>query len=154
MIADHAHPISILLVEDNPADIRLTQEALKESKLVNHIDVVTAGDAAMMFLRREGEYSGARRPDLVLLDLNLPRKSGQEVLEEMKADENLKTIPVVVLTASRAEQDVIMSYDLSCNCYVIKPLDFDQFELVVQAIQDFWFTIVKLPRGEGGQAAG
>jgi chemotaxis family two-component system response regulator Rcp1 len=145
MSIEQLKPISILLVEDNPADIRLTEEALKECKLVNSLSVVTDGEAALAHLRREGEYTDVSRPDLVLLDLNLPRKSGQEVLAEMRADEDLKSIPVVVLTASRAEKDVIMSYDLSCNCYVIKPLDFDQFNEVVQAIQDFWFTIVKLP---------
>jgi len=137
--------IEILLVDDNPADVRLTIEALKKAKLNNHLSIAEDGVEAMAFLRREGPYQGAPRPDLVLLDLNMPRKNGREVLEEVKSDEDLKTIPVVVLTCSDAEQDVLKSYRLNANCYVTKPVDFFQFMKVVKAIEDFWMCIVKLP---------
>jgi two-component system, chemotaxis family, response regulator Rcp1 len=139
-------PIEILLVEDNPADVRLTREALKEEKLTNNLSVVTDGVEAIAFLRREKPYAGAPRPDLVLLDLNLPRKDGREVLEEIKADPELKVIPVVVLTSSKAEEDIVRSYRLHANCYISKPVDLGQFLEVVRSIQEFWLTIVKLPR--------
>jgi two-component system, chemotaxis family, response regulator Rcp1 len=138
-------PIDILLVEDNPGDVRLTIEALRESKVRNHLHVATDGVEAMAFLRRDGHYANAVRPDLVLLDLNLPRKDGREVLADMKADPELKTIPVVVLTTSRAEQDVFRSYELQANCYISKPVDLEQFITVVRSIEDFWLTIVTLP---------
>lgn len=135
----------ILLVEDSPGDVRLTQEALRESKVRNQLSVVEDGVEAMAFLRREGRYSGVARPDLVLLDLNLPRKDGREVLAEIKADSSLRTIPVVILTTSDAEEDVIKGYGLHANCYITKPVDFGRFITVVRAIDDFWFSIVKLP---------
>jgi chemotaxis family two-component system response regulator Rcp1 len=138
-------PIEILLIEDSPADVRLTKEALKEEKIHNSLSVVKDGVEAMAFLRRQGKYAGAPRPDLILLDLNLPKKDGREVLEEIKSDKELKVIPVVVLTISKAEEDVIKSYDLHANCYITKPIDLNQFSRVVKTIQDFWLTIVKLP---------
>jgi chemotaxis family two-component system response regulator Rcp1 len=138
-------PIEILLVEDNPGDIRLTRETLKDSKLLNKMSVALDGVEAMAFLRREGRYAGESRPDLILLDLNLPKKDGREVLGEIKADENLRRIPVIVLTTSSAEQDILKTYDLHANCYITKPVDLDQFTSVVRAIEAFWFTIVKLP---------
>jgi chemotaxis family two-component system response regulator Rcp1 len=139
-------PIEILLVEDNPGDVRLTIESLKESKVRNNLSLAQDGVEAMEFLRRQGRYAGAVRPDLILLDLNLPRMDGREVLAQIKADANLKTIPVVVLTTSRAEQDVLRSYELQANCYISKPVDLEQFITVVKSIEDFWFTIVTLPR--------
>lgn len=139
-------PIEILMIEDNPGDVRLTQEALKENKMYNRLHVVSDGVEAMAFLRHEGRYADAPRPDLILLDLNLPKKDGREVLAEIKADENLKRIPVVVLTSSQAEEDVLRTYNLHANCYVTKPVDLDQFIRVVQSIEEFWLTIVKLPR--------
>jgi CheY-like chemotaxis protein len=135
----------ILLVEDNPGDVRLTMEALKEGKILNEVSVVGDGVEALAFLRREGRYAGAERPDLILLDLNLPKKDGREVLEEIKGDVDLKKIPVVVLTTSAAERDVLNAYDLHANCYITKPVDLGQFIKVVQLIEDFWLTIVKLP---------
>jgi chemotaxis family two-component system response regulator Rcp1 len=138
-------PVEILLVEDNPGDVRLTMEAFKENKLRNNLTAVEDGVEAMSFLRGEGKYAGAPRPDLILLDLNLPRKDGREVLAEIKADEKLKRIPVVVLTTSKAEEDVVKSYDLHANCYVTKPVDFEQFMVVVKSIENFWLTVVKLP---------
>ena len=138
-------PIDILLVEDNPGDVRLTIEALRDSKVRNHLHVVTDGVEAMAFLRREVKYAGVARPDLILLDLNLPRKDGRQVLMEIKADTLLKTIPVVVLTTSRAEQDVLRSYELQANCFISKPVDLEQFMTVVRSIEDFWLTVVKLP---------
>ena len=137
--------IEILLVEDNQADVRLIQETLKEEKLHTDLSVVNDGVEALAFLRREGRYENAVRPDLVLLDLNLPRKDGREVLEEIKKDPDLKTIPVVVLTISEAEKDIMISYNLHANCYIVKPLDLNQFSKVVKSIEDFWLTIVKLP---------
>lgn len=142
------HGIEILLVEDNPADVRLTREALKEAKVGNNLHVVEDGVDALRFLRREDEYSDVPRPDLILLDLNLPKKDGREVLEEIKADPTLKTIPVVVLTTSHAEEDIVRSYNLHANCYVTKPVDLDQFIRIVKSIEDFWLTIVRLPPAE------
>ena len=139
-------PIGILLVEDNPGDICLTQEALKEAKILNHLSVVEDGEEAMAFLRREGKHADAARPDLVLLDLNLPKKDGREVLAEIKGDEHLRRIPVVMLTSSDAEEDILKSYDLHVNCYITKPVELDQFVTVVKSIEDFWLSIVKLPR--------
>jgi len=140
-----SHSIEILLVEDNPGDVRLTLEALKEARIHNKINVATNGVEAIEYLRRGRGYETVARPDLILLDLNLPRKDGREVLEEIKADPELKRIPVVVLTTSRAEEDILRSYSLHANCYITKPVDLDQFMRVVQSIQDFWLTIVRLP---------
>ena len=137
--------IEILLVEDSPTDALLTKEALKEGKVCNTLHVVSDGVDALAFLRKEGEYLDAARPDLILLDLNMPKKDGREVLSEIKADENLKRIPVVVLTTSKAEQDVVKSYNLNANCYIIKPVDFGQFTEVVKSIEHFWFSVVTLP---------
>lgn len=136
----------ILLVEDNPGDVRLTLEASKENKMFNNINVVRDGVEALAFLRNEGDYADAPHPDIILLDLNLPRKDGREVLEEIKADENLRCIPVIILTTSQAEEDILRAYGLSANCYITKPADLDQFIKVVKSIEDFWLTIVKLPR--------
>ncbi len=137
--------IEVLLVEDNPGDARLTRIALEEGKMHIHLNVVEDGVEAMAFLRKQGRYAEAAHPDLILLDLNLPKKSGPEVLAEIKADETLKRIPVVILTTSEAEKDILQAYDLFANCYITKPVDFDQFVKIVQSIEDFWFTIVKLP---------
>ncbi len=137
--------IDILLVEDNPGDARLAHEALKESKVRNKLYVVEDGVEAMAFLRRQGKYADVPRPDLIFLDLNLPRKSGREVLEEIKTDESLKLIPVVILTASRADEDILRSYQHHANCYITKPLDFNQFVEVTKTIGGFWLSIVKLP---------
>lgn len=137
--------IEILLIEDNPGDARLTTEALKEAKVRNKLCHIDDGVEALAYLRREGKYAGAHRPDLILLDLNLPRKDGREVLAEIKADERLKRIPVVILTTSQAEEDILKAYNLNANCYVSKPVDLDQFIKVVRTINDFWLTIVKLP---------
>ncbi len=138
-------PIEILLVEDNPGDVRLTREALKDGKVWNTLHVVEDGVAAMAFARKEGQYAHAPRPDLILLDLNLPKKDGREVLALLKSDETLKRIPVVILTTSQAEEDILKAYNLSANCYITKPVDFDQFLKVVRTIEEFWLTIVKLP---------
>jgi chemotaxis family two-component system response regulator Rcp1 len=140
-----SHPIDILLVEDNPGDVRLTIEALKEDKLQNNLHVVKDGIEALTFLRQEGEYADAPRPDLILLDLNLPKKDGREVLEEIKADERLKRIPVVILTTSQAEEDILRTYGLHANCYITKPVNLEQFTKVVRSIEQFWLTIVRLP---------
>jgi len=140
-----ARPVRILLVEDSPGDVRLTQEALKEGKVRNDLHVATDGVEAMAFLRREGEYADVPRPDLILLDLNLPKKDGREVLAEIRADGRLKRIPVVVLTTSRDEEDILKAYGLSANCYITKPVDLDQFIDVIKAIESFWLTVVKLP---------
>jgi CheY-like chemotaxis protein len=140
-------PVEILLVEDNPGDVDLTRETLQDSKLLNHMNVVGNGVEAMAYLRRQGKYAEATRPDLILLDLNLPKKDGREVLAEVKADDRLRRIPVVVLTTSSAEQDILQTYDLHANCYITKPVNLDQFSAVVRAIEEFWFTIVKLPPG-------
>lgn len=141
-------PIEILLVEDNPGDVRLTMEALKEGRFANIINVAVDGFDAMAFLRREGKYANAPKPDLILLDLNLPKKNGREVLAEIKNDSNLKRIPVVILTSSQAEIDIVTTYNLHANCYITKPVDFDQFISVVRSIEDFWFAVVKLPPRE------
>jgi two-component system, chemotaxis family, response regulator Rcp1 len=140
-----SRPVEILLVEDNPGDVRLTREALREGKVRNNLHVAADGVEALHFLRREGKFAGAVRPDLILLDLNLPKKDGREVLEDIKSDPALRYIPVVVLTSSQAEQDILRAYDLHANCYVTKPVDLDQFIHVVRSIEEFWFTIVKLP---------
>ena len=143
--ANEGRAIEILLVEDNAGDVRLAREGLRECKLLNNLSVAEDGVKALAFLRREGAYANAPRPDLIMLDLNLPRKDGREVLKEIKEDESLKCIPVVILTTSKAEEDIIKSYSLHANCYVTKPLAIEQFINVVQAIESFWFTIVKLP---------
>jgi chemotaxis family two-component system response regulator Rcp1 len=138
-------PIEILLVEDNPADVRLTEESLKEGKVCNILHVVEDGEEAISFLQKKGKYADKPLPDLVLLDLNLPKKNGHEVLAEIKGDEKLKQIPIVVLTSSKAEEDIHKCYLLHANCYINKPDDLDQFIHVIKSIEDFWFTIVKLP---------
>jgi len=137
--------VEILLVEDNPGDVRLTVEAFKEGKLRNNVNSVEDGFEALTFLRREGKYASAPQPDLILLDLNLPKKDGREVLAEIKSDEYLKHIPVVVLTTSKAEEDIIKTYNLHANCYITKPVDLAEFIEVVKSIENFWFKIVKLP---------
>lgn len=139
--------IEILLVEDNPGDARLTIEAMREAKLRNRLHVVEDGVEAMQFLRREGRFGDAARPDLILLDLNLPKKDGREVLAEIKSDPALKRIPVVVLTTSRAEEDILRAYDLHANCYVTKPVDLEQFMKIVKQIDEFWLKLVILPTG-------
>jgi chemotaxis family two-component system response regulator Rcp1 len=138
----------ILLVEDNPGDVRLTLEASKENKMYNNISVAKDGVEALAFLRREGNYADAPRPDIIMLDLNLPRKDGREVLAEIKSDENLKRIPVIILTTSQAEEDILRAYGLNANCYITKPVDLDRFITVVKSIEDFWLSIVKLPSEE------
>ena len=137
--------IQILLVEDDPGDVLITKEAFAENKVRNHLSVVSDGETAMSFLRREGDFAAAPRPDLILLDLNLPRKAGHEVLAEIKSDADLQRIPVVVLTTSDAEEDVLRSYDLHANAFVTKPVDFDRFLNVVKQIDEFFVTVVKLP---------
>jgi CheY-like chemotaxis protein len=139
-------PIEILLVEDNPGDVRLTREALRDAKVRNNVSVAQDGAEAMAFLRNEGSHSRAPRPDLIFLDLNLPKRSGREVLEDIKGDDRLKHIPVVILTTSQAERDIIESYQLRANAYVTKPVDLEQFLRVVQSIEQFWLEIVKLSR--------
>ena len=138
-------PIDILLVEDNPGDVMLVEEVLSDSKVRNRLHVVSDGEQAMEFVRRQGKHAGAPRPDLILLDLNLPKKSGREVLREVKTHPDLKTIPVVVLTSSKSDDDVVNSYELHANAYILKPVDFHQFMKVMRAIEDFWFVTVKLP---------
>lgn len=138
-------PIDILLAEDNPADVRLTAEALKDGKVLHHLHPVNDGVEALAFLRREGKFSSAPRPDLILLDLNMPRKDGREVLQDIKNDALLKTIPVVVMTSSEAEQDIVEAYELHANCYVTKPVGLEEFIKVVQSVNEFWLTVVKLP---------
>ena len=137
--------VEILLVEDNLGDIRLTQEALRESKFHNQLHVVRDGMEAMQFLRHEGNFAQAPRPDLILLDLNLPRKDGREVLQDIKSDDDLRRIPVVVLTTSEADEDILRSYNLHANCYITKPVDLYRFIAIVQTIEQFWFQVVKLP---------
>jgi CheY-like chemotaxis protein len=137
--------IQILLVEDDPGDVLITREAFAENKVRNHLSVVSDGEAAMAFLRREGAFASAPRPDLILLDLNLPRKAGHEVLAEVKSDADLQRIPVVILTTSDAEEDILRSYDLHANAYVTKPVDFDRFLDVVRQIDEFFVTVVRLP---------
>ena len=138
-------PIEILLVEDNPGDVRLTQEALRDAKVQNRVSVVQDGVEALEFLQRQGGFADAPRPDVILLDLNLPRKDGREVLAVVKSDPDLRRIPVVVLTTSEADEDILRAYNLNANCYITKPVDFDQFFKVIHSIEDFWFSIVKLP---------
>ena len=138
-------PVEILLVEDNPADVRLTQEALKEGKVFNNLHWAKDGVEALEFLRRQGRHAAAPRPDIILLDLNLPKKDGREVLQEIKSDNVLKRIPVVVLTTSKAEEDVVRTYNLHANCYVTKPVDLEKFMVVVKTIDTFWLTVVTLP---------
>jgi chemotaxis family two-component system response regulator Rcp1 len=147
-------PIEILLAEDSATDVMLTEEALEFAKMRNNLHIVKDGVEAMAFLRKEREYSDKPRPDLILLDLNMPRKDGREVLTEVKTDDDLKTIPVVVLTTSQAQEDVIKAYGLHANCYISKPVDFDQFTNVVKAIDNFWFTVVTLPTGDGDATGG
>ena len=144
-MTDGRSPIEILLVEDNPGDERLTREALKEGKVYHKLHWAKDGVEAMEFLQQKGKYKDSPRPDIILLDLNLPKKDGREVLQDIKQDEKLKRIPVVVLTTSKAEEDVLRTYNLHANCYVTKPVDLDQFITVVKSIEDFWLTIVKLP---------
>ena len=138
-------PIEILMVEDNPGDARLAKEAFKETKIYNNLNIVGDGVEAMAFLNQEGKYTSAPRPDLILLDLNIPKKDGREVLEEIKTDEHLGRIPVVILTTSQAEEDILKTYNLHANCYINKPIDLGQFIRVVQSIETFWLTIVRLP---------
>ncbi len=151
---DYGTLIEILLVEDNPGDVLLTVEALKDAKVRNRLHVTRDGVEAMAFLRLEGPYADKPRPDIILLDLNMPKKDGREVLTELKADPALKSIPVVVLTTSKAEEDILRSYNLHANCYISKPVDLEQFLKVIKSIEDFWLTIVALPNSEstGGRA--
>jgi len=144
-MVDDNRPVEILLVEDNPGDERLTREALKEGKVYSNLHWVKDGVEAMEFLRREGKYSDVPRPDIILLDLNLPKKDGREVLQDIKNDDALKRIPVVVLTTSKAEEDVLRTYNLHANCYVTKPVDLEKFIVVVKSIDVFWLTVVTLP---------
>jgi chemotaxis family two-component system response regulator Rcp1 len=139
--------VEILLVEDNPADARLTREVFEGGRLTTHLNIVHDGEEALAFLRREGDYENSPRPKLVLLDLNLPRKDGREVLQELKSDPALSRIPVIVLTTSAAEADILHSYDLQANCFITKPLDLDEFFDVVRSIEDFWLTTARLPSG-------
>ena len=143
--AEEARPIEILLVEDSPSDMRLTELALAEGKVLNRLNVAKDGVAALAFLRRQGQYCDAPRPDLILLDLNLPKKDGQEVLAEIKQDPDLKRIPVVILTTSKEEEDVLKSYGLHANCYITKPVDLDQFMQMIESIEGFWLSVVTLP---------
>ena len=142
---ENPRPVEILLVEDSPADVALTQEALEDSKLRNNLHVVADGEAAMEFLTQTGTYASVPRPDLILLDLNLPKKNGREVLAEIKADPSLSTIPVVIMTVSQDERDVIETYRLHANCYIKKPVEFGEFIQIVKSIENFWFSIVTLP---------
>lgn len=144
-----ARPVDILLVEDNPADVRLTREALREGKVRNNLHVMQDGQEALDFLFQKGRYTQAPRPDIVLLDLNLPKKDGREVLAEIKSSPRLRTIPVTILTISKAEEDVLKTYEHHANCYIIKPIDMDQFLRVMRSVEDFWLEIVKLPPKQG-----
>jgi len=149
MNMDEKHrAFEILVVEDNPGDVRLIMESLKDGRVLSNPRVVSDGMEALVFLHREGKYANAPRPDIILLDLNLPKKNGKEVLAEIKNDPALKRIPVVILTASSAEQDILKSYNLHANCYITKPLDLEGFTAVMKAIENFWLTVVKLPPGE------
>ena len=145
MTKKQSRAVEVLLVEDNPADVRLTQEALKDGRVMVNLTVASDGVEAIDILKRAGPHTTKPRPDLILLDLNLPRKNGREVLEEIKADDDLKRIPVIVMTTSKAEQDIYKAYNLNANCYVTKPVDLDEFLNVVRSIEDFWLTIVTLP---------
>jgi chemotaxis family two-component system response regulator Rcp1 len=138
-------PVEILLAEDNPGDVRLTEKALEKGKIVNNLNVVNDGVEAMAYLRQEGEYADKPRPDLVLLDLNMPRMDGQEVLAEISEEPDLRRIPVVVLTSSEAEEDIVKSYELNANAYLTKPVDFDGFVDVIKSVEDFWLAVVRLP---------
>jgi chemotaxis family two-component system response regulator Rcp1 len=142
-----SRPIEILLVEDNPGDVRLTQEAFREGNVRNNLWVVTDGEQALAFLRREGRWAGAPRPDIILLDLHLPKKSGREVLSEIKRDDELKTIPVVLLTASEPEENILRACEPQANCYISKPVELDEFFEAVRSIENFWATVVDLPGG-------
>lgn len=142
-----ADPAVILIIEDNPGDVELIRQAFKNFKILNSLENVSDGEKAMQFLKKEGSYKNAPRPDIILLDLNLPRKDGREVLSDIKNDPGLKSIPIIVLTSSSAEEDVVKAYDLHANCYIKKPVDFDGLMNVVQSIDNFWFTIVRLPKG-------
>ena len=142
------NPIEILLVEDNPGDVRLIEEVFKEGKIQNQLNVVCDGVEALDFLYQQGEFSNASQPDIILLDLNLPQKDGREVLKEIKTNENLKHIPVIVLTTSEAEQDIFKAYDYHANCYLTKPVNFEDFITILKSIENFWLSIVKLPRNE------
>jgi len=144
---DNNKMVDILLVEDNEGDARLAMEAMRDSKIRNKMHHVSDGEEAMAFLHKEGKYTNVSRPDLVLLDLNLPKKDGRQVLAEIKEDDELKRIPVVILTVSSAEEDILKTYNLHANCYITKPIDLSQFMKVVHSIEDFWLTIVKLPSG-------
>lgn len=141
------HSVKILIIEDNPGDIRLTREALKEGKMRNELEVAIDGEEAMAFLRKQGKYANVFRPDMILLDLNLPKKNGKEVLVEIKQDPQLRTIPVIILTSSQAEADIMQTYDNYANCYIVKPVEFNEFIKIVNNIREFWFMIVKLPKG-------
>lgn len=143
------NPIELLLVEDNPGDVRLMREAFREGKVFCRINVVEDGVEAMQYLRREGKYREVERPDIIMLDLNLPKKDGREVLEEIKFDEDLKRIPVMVLTTSSDEQDILKSYNLHANCYITKPVELERFIHLVKSIESFWLTLVKLPEEPG-----
>jgi len=147
-IGTDAEPIQVLLVEDSPGDVRLTREAFKDAKVYITLHVASDGEKAMAFLKREGEYANAPRPDLILLDLNLPKKDGREVLDEIKGSPTLKSIPVVILTTSSSETDILRSYQLHANCYITKPVGLDGFLKVVKSIDSFWLSVVKLPREE------
>ena len=144
-VGEESRPIEILLVEDNAGDVRLVKEALEENKFLNNLHMARDGVEAMKFLHKEGEYANAVRPDLILLDLNLPKKDGREVLAEVKGDEDLKRIPVVIMTISKAEEDILKTYNLHANCYITKPIDLDQFIKVVKSVENFWLAIVELP---------
>ena len=144
-VGEESRPIEILFVEDNAGDVRLVKEALEENKFLNNLHMARDGVEAMKFLHKEGEYANAVRPDLILLDLNLPKKDGREVLAEVKVDEDLKRIPVVIMTISKAEEDILKTYNLHANCYITKPIDLDQFIKVVKSVENFWLAIVELP---------
>jgi len=141
----NGEPIEILLAEDNPGDVRLTEKALGHGSIINNLHVVNDGVEAMAFLRQEGEYADEPRPDLILLDLNMPKKDGRDVMEEMREDPELRRIPVVVLTSSEAEEDIVRSYELNANAYLTKPVDFEGFTDIVNRIEEFWFSVVKMP---------
>lgn len=149
MDIESIEPIVILLVEDNPGDVRLTQEAFKESKFIHELHVAKDGVEALEYLYRQGKFNDAPTPDIILLDLNLPRKNGREVLTEIKNDLNLKFIPVVILTTSEADEDILNSYKLHANCFITKPVEFEKFLEIVKKIEDFWLSIVKLPKKRG-----
>lgn len=149
----NSRPVEILLVEDNPGDVRLTLEAFKEGKIYNRLSVVSDGVEAMAFLRREGHYAGAPRPDLILLDLNLPKKDGRAVLAEIKEEESFREIPIVVLTTSNAEKDIVETHNLCARCYITKPVNFAQFVAAVELIEDFWSSIVMLSTGGDGNGS-